>query len=98
MSGTAWVTYTTAGKDGLPQAPFVEMTEQPGHRGGANRAGGFRPAGALVLEGPEHRCDYIPGHPAFFFKDADGNKWKACRRTVRVRTEAARATIQPGQS
>ena len=80
-------------------APFIELNEEPGHRGNANRvafradteeevnrlAGIVRDAGARVVEGPEYCPDYTPGYYAVFFEDADGNRWEICCRTARVR-------------
>ena len=79
--------------------PFIELNEEPGHRGGptrfafwadteeeVNRLGEIaRAAGARVVEGPEYCADYTPGYYAVFFEDTDGNKWEVCCRTASVR-------------
>lgn len=80
-------------------APFVELNEQPGHRGNANRvafwadteaevdrlAAIVRTAGARAVEGPEYYATYTPGYYAVFFEDADGNRWEICCRTAQAR-------------
>ena len=66
-------------------SPFVWLSEEPGHRGGANRiafwadteeevnrlAEVIREAGALMVEGPEYCHDYTPGYYAVFFEDGE---------------------------
>ena len=80
-------------------SPFIELNEEPGHRGNStrfafwadteeevNRLGGIvRDAGALVVEGPAYWPEYTPGYYAVFFEDRDGNKWEICCRTAPVR-------------
>ena len=80
-------------------SPFIELNEDPGHRGGANRIAFWadaerevnrlgeiaRAAGARALEGPMYCSEYTPGYYAVFFEDRDGNKWEVCCRTARVR-------------
>ena len=92
-----WAGYWT--EPGNAKSPFVYLTEEPGHRGNANRIAFWaetedevnrlgeivRQAGAQVVEGPEYCADYTPGYYAVFFEDADGNKWEICCRNARVR-------------
>ena len=89
--------YSTAGEPST--AAFVELNEQPGHRGNANRMAFradteeevnrlgeiVRAAGARALEGPAYCAEYKPGYYAVFFEDDDGNRWEICCRTARVR-------------
>jgi catechol 2,3-dioxygenase-like lactoylglutathione lyase family enzyme len=84
--------------EGAP-ARFVEINEEPNHRGNANRIAFWgeseeavnrlgeiaRGAGARMMEGPEYCQEYTPGYYAVFFEDDDGNKWEVCCRNARVR-------------
>ncbi len=84
---------------GESKPPFIWLTEEPAHRGGANRvafwagsegevdriAGVVREAGAQLVEGPEYCHEYTPGYYAVFFEDADGNRWEVCFRDAPVR-------------
>lgn len=90
---------------GEAKPPFIWLTEEPDHRGGANRiafwagseaevdrlAAVVRAAGAQVIEGPEYCYEYTPGYYAVFFEDEDGNKWEVCFRDAPVRPKPAQA-------
>ena len=87
------------GEGDTKNALFIELNEEPGHRGNSTRFAFWadteeevdrlgkivRDAGALRVEGPEYCPDYTPGYYAVFFEDTDGNRWEICCRTARVR-------------
>lgn len=95
----AWAFYGVEAPGGEPKPPFIWLTEEPTHRGGANRvafragseaevdrvAALVRAAGARAVEGPEYLHEYTPGYYAVFFEDADGNRWEICFRDALVR-------------
>ena len=96
----AWASYTAEGWDnGHPRQPFVWVTEEPNHRGSANRiafwadtkaevdriGGIVLQAEAQVVEGPELCEDYSPTYYAVFFEDLDGNKWEVCCRNASMK-------------
>jgi predicted enzyme related to lactoylglutathione lyase len=79
-----------------PRAPFVGITEDPGHRPNANRiafwaasrgeverlAEVVRRAGGRVTSGPKVYPEYRGNYFAVFFEDPSGNRLEIVHRTI----------------